>query len=190
MRTQFCCLLFVLSIIGAVFAQDTNDAAPQHAPNYNPYTLPRSTPSISLEGPPLQVGATNATEGLIAGASNNNVELPSPDTLPPLDLFPIYYGGPPVTGFQPVLPETENGSSSASPLPNGVFDTGVSAMITSQELHERGYGVSLAQAATIAKSMAQHAVRTYTNADIDRLRAKAASAASRPSPRQVTAQTG
>jgi len=171
MRIPLCCVLFALSAIGAAFAQETNNPASQYAPNYANYAVPLSTPSISLEGPPLQVGATNATEGLIAGASNTNIEVPSPDALPPVDLFPIYYGGPPVTGFQSALPETENEFSSPAPLQEGFIDTGVSAMITPQDLRERGYGVSLAQAAAIARSMGQRATRTYTNADIDRLRA-------------------
>jgi hypothetical protein len=166
----FCCALFAFLIVGAAFSQDTYHApAPQYESNYSPYTLPLSTPSSSLEGPPLQVGASNATQGLTAGASNSAAELQPATTLPAVDLFPIYYGVPAVTGFEPGMPEAWNESTSAAPLPSGFVDTGVAELITVQDLPERGYGVSVAQAASHAKSLAQHAVRVYTNADIDRL---------------------
>ena len=50
-----------------------------------------STPSMSLAGPAPEVGASDATGVLIAGASEQNVLPPNPDTLPKIDLFPIFY---------------------------------------------------------------------------------------------------
>ena len=92
MRVFFCCLLIVLSTIGIALAQDTNFAA---GPQYlmNPGASPLlarsiSTPSLSLTGPPLEAGASNATEGLIAGADTQTV-MPQPH--PAVNLSTIYY---------------------------------------------------------------------------------------------------
>ncbi len=62
--------------------------------------------------------------------------------------------------------------SSPMVLPTNILDTGVEQTTTVQVLHERGYGVSLPQAAAQMKARLRPAGRVYTNADIDRLRGR------------------
>jgi hypothetical protein len=165
--------LLVLSGDGIVFSQDTNFATgPQYLMNYGSPLLARSisTPSLSLGGPTIEVGASDATGALRAGASVQNVLPPSADALPKIDLFPIYYGAPPVA---------ENGeisfsypaepSSPPAEIPASISDSGVGQMTTAQALSDRGYGLTVAEAATEAKERIRHANHVYTNADAARL---------------------
>ncbi|MGA2374548.1 MAG: hypothetical protein ABSF72_03450 [Candidatus Sulfotelmatobacter sp.] len=167
------CTLAVLSSQGIAFCQDTNFVTgPQYLMNYGSPLLARSisTPSLSLAGPPVEVGASDATGVLNAGASDQNVLPPSPDAMPKIDLFPIFYGEPPVSengeiSFSyPLQP-----SSPAAEIPPSISDNGVSQITTVQALHERGYGLTVAEAAAEAKARIQHANHIYTNADAARL---------------------
>jgi hypothetical protein len=172
MRVSLGCMLFVLSA-GIAFGQDTNfSSGPQYLLNSNqmkngPAFLARpiSTPSMSLEAPPLEVGASNATGVLIVGAGNQNVLPPTPDALPKIDLLPVYYGAPPPS----VIEVGFASESSANQLPASILDTGVWQMTTAKALRERGYGLTLAEGAAHGKAQTRHANRVYTNADIDRL---------------------
>jgi len=173
MRIPSCCMLLVLSALGTALGQDTNfPSGPQYLMNSNLmksgsplFTRPISTPSISLAGPPLEVGASDATGVLTAGAVDQNVLPPGPAALPKIDLFPIYYGGSPASVIEISLPS----EPSSNPLPASILDTGVGQVTTAHALRERGYGVTLAEGATYAKALTRHATRVYTNADIDRL---------------------
>ena len=172
MRVSLCCMLLVLSAEIA-FGQDTNfSTGPQYLLNSDqvkngPSFLARpiSTPSMSLEAPPLDVGANNATGVLIAGAGNQNVLPPAPDALPTIDLLHIYYGAPPPS----VIEVSSASESSANQLPASILDTGVWQMTTAKALRDRGYGLTLAEGAAYGKAQTRHANRVYTNADIDRL---------------------
>jgi hypothetical protein len=173
MRFSLGCAVLVLSIFGIAFAQDTNfPTGPQYLMNSDfvksgstIFARPISTPSISLTDPHLEVGASNATGVLIAGAENQTVLLPSPGALPKTDLFPIFYGEPTANTIEiSFLSEPSVNESPAS-----IFDTGVWQITTAQALRERGYGVTLAEAASYGKAQARHTTRVYTNADIDRL---------------------
>lgn len=166
------CTLLVLSSQGIAFSQDTNFATgPQYLMQGSPmFARSISTPSMSLAGPPPEVGASDATGVLIAGASDQDVLPPNPDALPKIDLFPIFYGGPPVGAngeitfsypVEPSLPPAE--------IPPSISDTGVWQMTSAQALRERGYGVTVAQAAADAKARIRHANHIYTNADAARL---------------------
>jgi hypothetical protein len=191
---MFCCAILIAAL-GAAFAQDSNFAtgpqyllnqtsgyASSYSPisgsqlygpiNYGPadygstfFLRPISTPSLSLSAPPLEVGASNATGPLIAGAENQVVLPPQTVAEPKFDLFPILYGQPPVQKIEISFSE----SSEASPLPSSIAEDGVDQLTTPQALQERGYGVTVAQAAAYSKARAGHATRVYTNADIDRL---------------------
>src|SRR5258708_27937254 len=92
MRAPFLCALLVLSTAAFVIGQDTNFASgPQYLMSGSPlFARSISTPSLSLAGPPLDTGASNATEGLTAGADNQTAS-PRPPAEP--NLFTIYYGG-------------------------------------------------------------------------------------------------
>lgn len=169
MRICFWFSLIVLSALGAAFGQDTNFATgPQYLMTHGSalFAQPISTPSLSLAGPPLEVGASNATADLIAGAENQTASVPPSDSLPSVDLFPIYYGVVPVSVIEISFREV---SSPSRELPASILDTGVWQMTTAQALRERGYGVTLPEAAAYGKAHTGHASHVYTNADVDRL---------------------
>jgi len=165
----FGCTLLILSTAGIAFSQDTNFATgPQYLMNYGSplFALPISTPSMSLAGPPPEVGASNATTILTAGAGNQYVAPRSAVALPKIDFFPIFYGGPPASVVEISFAESE---ASPSPLPASILDNGVWQITTPQALRERGYGVTLAEAAAFDKARTRRATHIYTNADTDRL---------------------
>jgi hypothetical protein len=167
----FCCTLLLLSTAGISSSQDTNfPTGPQYLMNSDPtsqassiFARSISTPSLSLNGPPLEVGADNATEGLVAGADNHAA---SPQRQPETESVPASNSAPEATVIEISFPA----ESSEVELPASILDTGVWQLTTPQALHEQGYGVTLAQAAAHAKAQTRHTTRVYTNADIDRLR--------------------
>jgi hypothetical protein len=172
MYRLFCCTLFVLSAAGMAFTQDSNfSTGPQYLMNYGSplFMGPISTPSMSLNGPPLQTGARDATGVLIAGAGNQDVLPPSPDALPKIDLFPIFYGNPSFNVNVVEISFSASSGSSLAALPPSILDSGVWQITTMQGLRDRGYGLTIAEAAARSKAQIRHANRVYTNADTDRL---------------------
>ncbi len=175
MRVSFSCVLLLLSALGIALGQDKDTnfpSGPQYLmtsdliKNGSPlFWRSISTPSMSFTEPPLEVGASNATDVLIAGAENQPVLPPDPDALPKIDLLPIFYGGRPASVIEISFPS----EPSPDRLPASILDTGVSQMTTAQALRERGYGVTLAEGAAYGRAQIRHASRIYTNADIDRL---------------------
>jgi hypothetical protein len=166
MRVFLYCWAIVLAAVGAAFAQDTNFATgPQYLMNYGSplFARPISTPSLSLSGPPLEVGATTATADLIAGAENQTTVPRDADALPVVDFFSIYYGTAPVQLIEISFRERHE-------LPASILDAGVWEFTTAQALRERGIGVTLGEAAAYSKSRTHHADRIYTNTDIERLK--------------------
>lgn len=178
MRVVICCTLVLLSTAGMVLGQDTTFATgPQYLTNPGSnngspfFSRPISTPSLSLAGPPLEIGASNATAGLVAGADDRKASL-QPAPQPVVDLFPVYYGAPSTGVIEVSFPEASNGSSAPAELPASILDTGVWQIATAQALREGGYGVTLGEAAGYGKAHAGHSTHIYTNADIDRLPAR------------------
>ena len=170
MRVFFCTTVIVLVCLGAALGQETNFASgPQYLMTHGSPLFARSisTPSMSLSGPPLEVGATNASAGLTAGADNQTVTPQSPTDLPFVDFFPIYYGVIPVSVIE--ISFAKESERSLRELPASILDTGVWQLTTAQALRERGYGVTLADGAESSKARVKHATHVYTNADIDRL---------------------
>jgi hypothetical protein len=167
MRVSLCCTLgctlLVLSALGLAFGQDTNFATgPQYLMQGSPlFARPISTPSLALTGPPLDLGAANATEGLIAGADNRTAP---PQSQLRVDLSPVCYGASPASVIEISFPS----EPSSNRLPSSMLDIGVWQITTAQVLHERGYGATLAEAAAYGKTKTRHANHVYTNADIDR----------------------
>ena len=169
MRVPFGCTLLVLSALASAFGQDTNFATgPQYLMNYGSplFARPISTPSLSLAGPPLEAGASDATEGLVTGADTRTA-LAQRAAEP--NLFPIYYGAPPASVIEISFPESSS-ALSLGELPPSILDTGVWQMTTAQALRARGYGVTLREAGAYARAQTRHATHVFTNADIDRLR--------------------
>lgn len=168
MRVSCSCMLLVLFALGVASAQETNfPSGPQYLMNYGSpfFARPISTPSMSFTQPPLEVGGSNTTGILIAGAENQTVLPPSPGALPKIDLFPIFYGRPPVN----VIEISFSSEPSSNRLPASILDTGVWQIATAQTLRERGYGLTLVEATAFGKAQTRHANRVYTNADIERL---------------------
>jgi hypothetical protein len=160
------CTLLVLSTVGVAMCQDTGFATgPQYllTQGSSLFARPISTPSLSLSAPPLEAGASNATAGLAAGADNQTT---SPGPRPAADLFPVYYGAP-----QTSVIEISFAESGVSPrqLPASILDTGVWQTAAALALRQRGYGVTVAEAAAHSKAQTRRAKRVYTNDDIDRL---------------------
>lgn len=167
MRTCIYCTLIFIS--AAAFGQDTNFATgPQYLITTGSpmFARPISTPTLSFASPPLEVGADNATARLTAGAENQTVLLPPADTLPQVDFFYFYYGQPPLSVIEISFAEP---SSAHRELPASILDSGVWELTGVQALRERGYGVTLPEAAAYGRAHIRHATHVYTNADVDRL---------------------
>lgn len=162
------CSLFLLAGIGA--AQDTNFAVgPQYlVTSSSPLFLrPIATPTLSLSAP------LASTTAVIEASSELSVS--SGPSQP--DLTRIYWGAPEATANANEN-VTENASeieiTSAHPtsaLPASILETGVTGMTTVQSLRQRGYGVPLGDTAAFWKTHKSHALRVYTNADVQRLHA-------------------
>jgi hypothetical protein len=178
MRVFLGCTLLLLSALGTAFGQDQNQnmdtnfaTGPQYLNYGSPlFARPISTPSLSLTAKPLDVGSSNATQGLVAGAEDQTVSPPPPDSRTAVDFFAIYYGAPPASVIEVSFPEASAGSSSPQELPASILDTGVWQTTTAETLRDRGYGLTLTEAAAYGKAHTRRATHVYTNADIDRLR--------------------
>lgn len=158
--------IFLLMLPAFAFAQDTNfNNGPQYLLLGSPM-LARSisTPSYSLAGPPLEVGAHNATAGLHAGTEDHYQSPPNPDALPKVDFFPIYYGNPSFS----VIEISFSSEASTKPISDRFLNSDVQ-IGDLETLHDRGYGMTLAEAAASSKKKTGHAIHVYTNADVERL---------------------
>jgi|SRR5579864_6838697 len=157
------CLL-VLSGLSA--AQDTNFAeGPQYlmTNNFSPlFAHSISTPSLSLNSPP---DAQTRTP-LLVHTTDQVTFTTTPELENQADLFPIYYGVPRVSVVEISFPEEQ---SARPALPEGFVNSGVVEFTTAQALRERGYGVTLAEAAHQWQARKLSASRVYTNEDVDRL---------------------
>jgi hypothetical protein len=162
------CSLFLLAGISA--AQDTNfPVGPQYlVTSSSPLFLrPIATPTLSLSAP--LASNTAATE------ASSESSAPSAGLPTQPDLTRIYWGVPePTANVNENV--TENASEieitsaqPASALPASILDTGVTGMTTVQSLRQRGYGVPLGDTAAFWKAHKSHALRVYTNADVQRL---------------------
>lgn len=165
--------LFLVLVVVTVAAagQDTNfSTGPQYLMTYgSPIFLhPISTPSLSWPSPALEVGASNATSGVLAGAANDTIDtLPGPAQ--PADLFPTYYGVPRVSEVQISLRGNQGELPLEQTLPASILNVGTWEITTNQDLRERGYGISLVEFAAYWKTHARRATHLYGNGDIDRL---------------------
>jgi hypothetical protein len=128
-----------------------------------------STPSVSLSGPALEVGASNATGDLNAGAQAQTIVAPEIVALPHADLSSTYYGVPLANATEISPSATSSTSIASAEIPLNIFDVGVVRIIETQDLREADYEEDLPAAAAHGKQNVRRATRVYTNADIDRL---------------------
>jgi len=201
MRFQVLLLLVLLSLAGISAAQDTNfSQGPQYLITGSTAVLyPISTPIVSLGAPLTLTPDTNFSQGpqyLATGDAtflhpistpilSLDAPLPSipslPEVGPPVtdqpyvsnpdlrheaNLFPIYYGYPMI----PVIELT--GGEPSQPLPASITGVGYPVIADPQTLRERGYGVTVSEAASYWKAHKTHVSRVYTNADIEPLAAQ------------------
>ena len=159
MRVSFLCSLLVLSTATLVLGQDTNFAkGPQYLMTGSPlFARSISTPTLSLEGPPLETGASSSTGGMIAGADTQTTT-PQPPAQP--NLFSIYYGPPATSVIQISF------AGSPAELPASLLDTGTGQTTTGRDLLDLSYSETRGGAAGNQKAHAGRATRVYTNADL------------------------
>jgi hypothetical protein len=176
---RICALSCVLLLVtGYSAAQDTSFAVgPQYLLAGSPLLArPLATPSMSLDAPlpPVPPSITPAPEPVtgVASATTSEVQRQA-------DLIPIYYGvhnhyeaptEAPTTSVVE-LSSPEGAEESLAALPASIFDSGVSGLTDTQTLQMRGYGVTLADAASYWKTHRVPARHVFTNEDVRRLHA-------------------
>lgn len=168
LRCSFC---FLMALAACSSAQDTNfPVGPQYlvTPGVSPLFLqPVATPSLSFDsGLPQPSPVTDVT----AKADEETVEVVSSvlEAQRQTSFPSIYYGVPRASVVQIALGEAAPAES--APLPASILEAGVVEVITAQGLRERGYSLTLAEAAARWKSHTGRARRVFTNDDLERLR--------------------
>lgn len=158
----------VITMTGALAAAQSTqfNQGPQYllpSPQAGALAQPIATPTMSLNGtnPTLQVGASNATNGNLAGA---DLETASTSTSGQnvVDLFSVYYGYRPVFMVSSAAVEEEESEGE----PARTLLSGIGRNVRAGDLHFYGYGVPLGDAAREAKAHRRTAKRAFTNADL------------------------
>jgi hypothetical protein len=155
------CLVLLLSALAAAQATIIGGTASNWAPAYGVYAAPFvplvTTPSVTLATvSPAAAGASNATFGNVAGATNATLSIVSQ---PPVGVYtePVWYGPSAVAE-----PSTEQVSESRHGQRAHAFDLGASSGESRQSVTQ-----------WIASSTgAKKAARTYTNQDVDQVNQK------------------
>jgi hypothetical protein len=159
---RLCSFCLMLVLVGVSAAQETNFAVgPQYLmTNGAPlFARPIATPSLSLGESPIVSG------GVSASGAGNEALATTPGLQGQSDLLPIYYGVPRVSVIEISRPEV-----SARSFPASMTNVGVMEITDLQSLRQRGFGVTLPEAASYWKAHKRSASRVYTNRDIERLR--------------------
>jgi hypothetical protein len=150
-------LLLLVALTGFSLAQDTNfSVGPQYLSITGPsiFLQPIATKSMSLETPlppvpsPREVGPPASF-------------VPNPVLAGEADLFPVYYGYPPLPVIWLVGTQPEE-------LPASITTVSYIEFVDPQTLRERGIGVSVAEAAAYSKAHRSPAAKVYTNDDLQR----------------------
>jgi len=171
MRSRYLVLLGLIPFLAAPsFAQDTSfSAGPQYLITTDPMFLHSiATPSLSLgEGAPAAV-IPFATQTVATEPVPTETALPPSTGTPSVTDFSRIYWGSPVAAPSS---EIEITSAALPPnLPAGIFEPGVTGITNAQTLRQRGYGLSVAEAAAYSKANKRRASRVFTNEDLARLR--------------------
>src|SRR5438876_8303318 len=158
----------LLALCGLASAQVTviSGYASNWAPGYSIYQTPGAyaapfvplvtTPSVSIEtGMPTQIGASNATTGNVAGATNSTISLVAPNIVAPnMSASPVVRAAPGTELGQ----QNGAGTQSVTPPTNDRLELGAAS-----------FQASRGAAQLIASRQQQKPARTITNDDIDRL---------------------
>jgi hypothetical protein len=179
MRVIFGCAFVAIFAAGIALSQDTNFSnGPQYllssvpdarSTSSNFFVRSISTPSVSLSGPALEVGASNATGDLNAGAKAQTIAVPESVALPTANLSSINYGVRKANVIEISFPAASGESIAGTEIPQRILDIGVGRIIEAQDLRESDYGITLPAAAAYGREHVRRATRIYTNADIERL---------------------
>jgi hypothetical protein len=169
-------LALLLLLVGISAAQDTNfPTGPQYLMTFGSplFARPIATPSLSLDSPPFpEVGPTAAVAPSSEAVATTPTERQYLVNLQP-NLFPIFYGQPRLSAVAVSFNEGgEEESASSRPILAGIADSSVVALIDVQSLRERGYGVTLPEAARYRGAHKASAAHHYTNADIERFHSR------------------
>jgi len=146
---------------GVVSAQETNFAVgPQYLMNHGSplFARPIATPSLSLGEPAANSNGMESISGPEVAFAT------TPAFQGQADLMPIYYGVPRVSVIK-----ISSSESSSLTLPASITNVGVTEMTDLPSLRQRGFGVTLPEAATFWKKNKRSASHVYTNRDLDRL---------------------
>jgi hypothetical protein len=184
-------LLFLFVFAGVAAAQDTSfPAGPQYLvpPGSDPMFLHSiATPSISLSTNPAPSTAAEfsmPSELTSVASPIPAATIPAADQLNPTSIVPVqpnlsevFWGVPKNPLLSPEATSSAEATSeievSSKPLPHpfppNFVDTGVTAFVTATSLEHQGYGVSVGEVSSYFKSHKPSSVRTFTNADIERL---------------------
>ena len=160
------CLLLVLA--GWSAAQDTNfSVGPQYliTSGSSAFLQPIATPSLSLDAhlpqPSTMTEFTAKADEVTVAAVSAVLDAQGQTYLPS-----IYYGLPQVNVVEIAFGEP------AVLVPPSFASDGVVEFTSAQALRDRGYGVTVAEAAARWKTHTLRARRVYTNEDIERLRSR------------------
>jgi hypothetical protein len=173
-------LAVVVVFSALAFGQDGGRGVAGYCPyGCGPYVPLLTTPSVAfVTVTSSPVGASNATAGLQAGARNSTMSLiPANTDMAHTEVVWYSGGGSPSVGRAVWLPHAE------PPRPEPMHPEMAMRDGRGERGSERGeratwtYYVGVAQSASAVEASAaaksgKHAVRTYTNEDIDRVAAK------------------
>ncbi|MGA8439636.1 MAG: hypothetical protein WB762_11985 [Candidatus Sulfotelmatobacter sp.] len=172
------CSILLLSVLS--FGQNGRGIAGYCPYGCGPYVPLITTPSLSLATvSPNPVGATNATGGLIAGATNSTLSEVSGNT-DAVYTMPVWYSGGQTPRISPI--------AAGSPRPQGPPPLMAAAAVHEREMRhleraeraEEGHGEAATEVAWTYFSSgqptsgsgeaatAQHAARSYSNEDVTR----------------------
>jgi len=162
----------LITLAGLTAAQDTNfPVGPQYLiTSGSPLFLqPIATPSLSFSSGLSQPRTSAAVAEPTPRADDATYQAVSAilDEQRQTGLLRVYYGLPQESVVAIALAErAEVGFS----IPGSISETGVVEFTSAQVLGERGYGITLAEAAARWKAHQPSAHRVYTNDDVERLR--------------------
>jgi hypothetical protein len=150
------CLLLLLTGLAAAQATNIGGTASNWAPAYGVYLAPYVplviTPSVTLSnGAPSPAGASSSAFGMVAGATNSTLSIP---TQAPTSTYTdlVWYGSS-------TPAETANG-----PEPRRGHDHGAAFdFVVSSD------GAGIAQTSAASLGQVRKASRTYTNQDVDQV---------------------
>jgi hypothetical protein len=167
----FGCVCLLLLLAGICSAQDTNfPVGPQYLMTFGSplFARPIATPSLSFETPLPENTTTEPSEAEVPPQElqviSDVLEQQGQTYLP----F-VYYGVPIVNVIEISFREPAGDESSRPDLPASITESGVTAFTDAESLRQRGYGITLSDAAHRWKSSKSTARHRYTNDDLAQL---------------------